>query len=124
MKAGINAEVLEITSVEVFNAGVVHGFTNNLLQTVLAARAAGVHLHVAEAQLLQVAMETTAQRYPFNSNTLLNPAGEMHPLTWQTRAAVVVFPTPGGPDSRAALNPDPSSFPPNFPVFAATQEQK
>lgn len=42
-------------------------------------------------------------------------------LTSQTREAVVVFPTPGGPDSRAALYPDPSSFPPNFPNFAAVQ---
>lgn len=29
----------------------------------------------------------------------------------QTRVAVVVFPTPGGPDSKAALNIEPSSFP-------------
>ena len=47
-----------------------------------------------------------------------------HWLTSQTRDAVVVFPTPGGPDSRAALYPDPSSFPPNFPVFAVTIKKK
>ena len=29
----------------------------------------------------------------------------------QTRVAVVVFPTQGGPDSKAALNIEPSSFP-------------
>lgn len=44
--------------------------------------------------------------------------------TSQTSAAVVVFPTPGGPESRAALNPEPSSFPPpNLPNLG-TVEQK
>lgn len=34
----------------------------------------------------------------------------------------MVLPTPGGPDSRAALNPEPSSFPPpNLPNLAAAQ---
>ena len=31
-------------------------------------------------------------------------------LTLQTRVAVVVFPIPGGPESKAARNPEPSSF--------------
>lgn len=45
-------------------------------------------------------------------------------LTSQTRAAVVVFPTPGGPESRAALYPDPSSFPPpNLPNLATAQQE-
>lgn len=68
-------EVLKTTFVEAFNAGVVNGFCNNVLQTVLAARAAGVHLHIAEAQLLQVNTTTTAQRNLLNSNTLFNHAG-------------------------------------------------
>lgn len=41
-------------------------------------------------------------------------------LTSQTRAAVVVFPTPGGPDNNAALNPEPSSLPPNLPNLAVS----
>ena len=46
-------------------------------------------------------------------------------LTSQARAAVVVFPTPGGPESRAALNPDPSSFPPpNLPNLAAAARKQ
>lgn len=120
--------MLKITFVEVFNAGVVHGFCNDVLQTVLAARAAGVHLHVAEAQLLQVAM-TTANRsktaVELKHTVQPTPVPlEIHPLTSQTREAVVVFPTPGGPDRRAALYPDPSSLPPYFPVFAVTQQEK
>lgn len=44
--------------------------------------------------------------------------------TSQTSAAVVVFPTPGGPESRAALYPDPSSLPPpNLPYLAAVQQK-
>ena len=36
----------------------------------------------------------------------------------------MVFPTPGGPESRAALNPEPSSLPPpNLPNLAATQQE-
>lgn len=46
------------TFVKAFNAGVVHRFRYDLLQTVLAASAAGVHLHVGDAQLLQVAVGT------------------------------------------------------------------
>lgn len=47
-------------------------------------------------------------------------SGSRDPLTSQTRAAVVVLPTPGGPESRAALYPEPSSFPPpNLPNLAA-----
>lgn len=34
--------------------------------------------------------------------------GSVHTCTLQTRVAEVVFPMPGGPDSRAALNHDPS----------------
>ncbi len=45
-------------------------------------------------------------------------------LTSQTRAAVVVFPTPGGPDNNAALNPEPSSLLPNFPNLAAFQKDR
>lgn len=44
-------------------------------------------------------------------------------LTSQTRAAVVVFPTPGGPDNNAALNPEPSSLLPNLPNLGATNTQ-
>lgn len=39
-------------------------------------------------------------------------------LTSQTKAAVVVLPTPGGPDSKAALKLVPSSLPPNLLGFA------
>lgn len=38
---------------------------------------------------------------------------------------MVVFPTPGGPESRAALNPEPSSLPPpNLPNLAAAHQEK
>lgn len=43
-----------ITFVEVLNAGVVEWVGNNFLQTVFAASTAGIHFHVAEAELLQV----------------------------------------------------------------------
>lgn len=33
-------------------------------------------------------------------------------FTWQTNVALVVLPTPGGPDSSAAFNNVPSSFQP------------
>lgn len=37
---------------------------------------------------------------------------------------MVVFPTPGGPESRAALYPDPSSFPPpNLPNLDAVEQK-
>lgn len=45
-------------------------------------------------------------------------------LTSQTRAAVVVFPTPGGPDNNAALNPEPSSLLPNLPNLAVSHKKK
>jgi len=45
-------------------------------------------------------------------------------LTSQTRAAVVVFPTPGGPDSNAALNPEPSSLLPNLPNLAVSHRER
>lgn len=47
------------TFVKVFNAGVVKRLCNNFLQAVFAASAAGVHFHVAEAQLLQQTEITT-----------------------------------------------------------------
>ena len=34
----------------------------------------------------------------------------MNSHTWHVKVAVVVFPTPGGPDNKAALNKEPSSF--------------
>ncbi len=45
-------------------------------------------------------------------------------LTSQTRAAVVVFPTPGGPDNNAALNPEPSSLLPNLAAFQKDRDTK
>lgn len=42
-----------LTFVEVLDAGVVERLRHDFLQAVFAASAAGVHLHVAEAQLLQ-----------------------------------------------------------------------
>ena len=42
-----------LTFVETLDAGVVQRLCDDFLQTVLAASTAGVHLHVAEAQLLQ-----------------------------------------------------------------------
>lgn len=45
-------------------------------------------------------------------------------LTSQTRAAVVVFPTPGGPDNNAALNPEPSSLLPNLPNLAVSNRER
>lgn len=59
-----------------------------------------------------------------NNSTKDRPKYGRFILTSQTRAAVVVFPTPGGPESRAALNPDPSSFPPNLPNLAAVKNRK
>lgn len=44
-----------VTFVEVLDAGVVQRLCDDFLQAVFAASAAGVHLHVAEAQLLQQA---------------------------------------------------------------------
>lgn len=130
-----------ITFVEVLDAGVVEWVGNNFLQTVFAASTAGIHFHVAEAQLLQVVTQIQWRRWlnvPVkasvqpslesvgrNANCVEcknteNLKTSLH--TSQTREAVVVFPTPGGPDSRAALYPDPSSFnPPNLPNFATTK---
>lgn len=42
-------------------------------------------------------------------------------LTLQTKEAVVVLPTPGGPESNAALKPEPSSLPPVLLVFATKE---
>lgn len=45
-------------------------------------------------------------------------------LTLQTNEAVVVLPTPGGPDSKAALKVVPSSLLPNLLCFAAWENMK
>lgn len=47
------------TFVEVLDARIVKRLCHNILQAVFAARAAGVHFHIAEAQLLQVATKNT-----------------------------------------------------------------
>lgn len=45
-------------------------------------------------------------------------------FTLQTKAAVVVLPTPGGPESNAALKPVPSSLLPVLLGFAGGREKK
>ena len=45
-------------------------------------------------------------------------------LTLQTKAAVVVLPTPGGPESNAALKLVPSSLPPVLLVFAIKEDSR
>lgn len=51
----------EITFVEVLDAGVVKWLSDDFLQAVFAASAAGVHLHIAEAQLLQANTQDTVK---------------------------------------------------------------
>lgn len=43
--------------------------------------------------------------------------------TWHTREAVVVLPTPGGPESSAALKLEPSSLLESLPNFAAGEKK-
>lgn len=45
-------------------------------------------------------------------------------LTLQTKEAVVVLPTPGGPESNAALKPVPSSLPPVLLFFAIKEDSR
>lgn len=51
----------EITFVEVLDAGVVQWLSDDFLQAVFAASAAGVHLHIAKAQLLQANTQDTVK---------------------------------------------------------------
>lgn len=51
-------QIKGLTFIEGFNASVVERLRDDLLQAVFATSAAGVHLHVAEAQLLQTDTQT------------------------------------------------------------------
>lgn len=54
-----NKQTNKNTFVEVLDARIVQRLCHNILQAVFAARAAGVHFHIAEAQLLQVDTKNT-----------------------------------------------------------------
>lgn len=52
------------TFVEVLDARIVERLCDDVLQAVFAARAAGVHFHVAEAQFLQVTAQRVRDHHP------------------------------------------------------------
>ena len=85
VEAGVDSNVKikrSVTFVEVLDARVVQGLCDDFLQTVFAASAAGIHLHVAEAQLLQ-------------DNTQMQQRGfsREEPKTGRDQVEDIIFPT-------------------------------